>query len=80
MSDGISVSELHELSASAIQALPRAMPIMSGDTVVGLLVPVRRPSPEAMSALFAEIDAAAARRTPEQNRELEVALGERELD
>jgi hypothetical protein len=80
MSDEITLSELRELSPSAIQALPRAVPIVNGDTTIGILIPVRKPRPEVLAATFAKIDAEAARRTPEETRELEIALGERGPD
>jgi hypothetical protein len=76
MSDEITLSELRELSAGAIQALPRATPVVSGDTMVAILVPVRTPPPERVAAALAEIDAAAAARTPEEVAEIEAFLDE----
>jgi hypothetical protein len=76
MSETITLSELREMSASAIQALPRATHILNGDDTVGILIPVRKPSPAEAAAAFAKVDAAAARRTPEEKKELEVLLGD----
>ena len=74
MSDTITVSELRGLSANAIQALKRATHIVDGDEAVGILLPFRKPSPEQIAAISAEMDAIEAMRTPEVQAEFDAAL------
>ncbi|AWN45607.1 hypothetical protein DK419_04115 [Methylobacterium terrae] len=77
MKSAISMRELQKMSAGAIQALPHAMPIKNGTATVGILLPVHRVSPEEMRKVLADIDAAAARRTPEENAVIDRLLAER---
>jgi hypothetical protein len=77
MSRSISIEELHEISAEAIQALPRAVPIKNDGATVGVLMPLPRVSTEYMRKVLADIDAAAARRTPEENAAIDRLLAER---
>ena len=72
--DKITISELQGLSASAIQALPYAVPIKNGDETAGLLLPIKKASPELIASVFAKIDADAAKRTPEEQTEIEAFL------
>lgn len=77
----ISMRELNELSAGAIQALPHAVPIKDGTVTVGVLMPVpgvaKAELREDMRELLARIDAAAAAYTPEENAAIEALLRER---
>ena len=80
MASEITVRELRDLSEAQIQALPHAIPIKSGDDTIGFIMPYRKPSQERVKKVLAEIDAAAAKRTAEETRALEILLGEREPD
>lgn len=85
MTRAISMRELQKLSARAIQALPHAVPIKSGTTTVAMLTPVRKPLckpglSDAMRKALADIDEAAARRTPEENKAIDELLAERGID
>lgn len=74
MSQAITLSEFRKLSAAAIQALSGTVPIKEGDETIGLLLPVRRRTPEELAAISAELDALEAMRTPEQQAEYDAAL------
>ncbi|MGX7708112.1 hypothetical protein [Methylobacterium sp. Gmos1] len=77
MKSAISMRELQKMSAGAIQALPHAVPIKNGTQTVGILLPLHRVSPDYMRKVLADIDAAAARRTPEENAVIDRLLAER---
>lgn len=66
------------MPASAIQALPHAVPVKDGETTIALLLPIRKPAKELIDEVFAEVDAAASRRTPEETAALERWLDEKE--
>ena len=70
MKTGITMRELQKMSAGKIQALPHTMPIKNGRETVGLLVPLKKASKQEIDAVFAKIDAAAAKRTPEETKAL----------
>lgn len=65
----LTIGELRELSAGAIRALPRAVPIRSGDETLGFLVPVAAASPELLASASAGTDLAGAKRTPGEDAE-----------
>lgn len=76
----ITVAELKEMSAEAIQALPYSVPIKDGELTVGVLTPVHGLTVEQMEEVFAEADAVAARRTPEEQAAVERLLAERGIE
>src|SRR4051794_5312338 len=78
LGEAITMRELQKMSAGAIRSLPHAVPVKSGAATVALLVPIQKASPELVASVLARIDAATAKRSPEQTAALEVALGERE--
>ena len=81
MTRAISMRELQKISAGAIQALPHAVPIKNGTTTVGVLLPVRSAaSNEYLRKVLADIEAAAARYTPEENKAIDDLLAERGVD
>ncbi|GJD60322.1 hypothetical protein CS379_29845 [Methylobacterium frigidaeris] len=80
MRSAISMRELQRMSAGAIQILPHAMPIKNGTATVGILLPIRIVSPEYMRKVLADSDAAAARRTPEENAAIDRLLAERGIE
>lgn len=78
MTRAISMRELQKISAGAIQALPHAVPIKNGTTTVGVLLPVRSPASSAyLRKVMEDIEAAAARRSPEENEAIDRLLAER---
>lgn len=74
MSHAITLNEFRKLSADAIQALPGTIPIKEGNETIGLLLPVRRRTPEDIAAISAELEALEAMRTPEVQAEYDAAL------
>lgn len=77
MTSAISMRDLQRLSAGAIQALPHAVPIKNGTATVGVLLPVHTLSREYLSTVLADIEAAAERRSPEQEAAIDRLLAER---
>jgi hypothetical protein len=77
MTRAISMRELQKLSASAIQALRHPVPIKSGKETVAVLLPVRSGSREHLRQVLADIDAAVAQQTPEENAAIDRLLAER---
>ena len=73
----ISMRDLQKLSAGAIQALPHAVPIKNGKATVGVLLPVQSASKEYLLKVLADIEAAAAKYTPEENAAIDRLLAER---
>ncbi|SEO95367.1 hypothetical protein SAMN04487843_105170 [Methylobacterium sp. ap11] len=80
MKSAISMRELQKMSAGAIQALPHPVPIKNGTATVGVLLPIHSVSPETMRKVLADIDAAATRRTPEENAAIDRLLAERGIE
>ena len=76
----ITVAELKEMSAEAIQALPDSVPIKDGNLTIGVLTPVRGFTTEQVAALFATADEASAARTPEEREAVERLLAERGIE
>lgn len=77
MARAISMRDLQKLSAGAIQALPHAVPIKNGTATVGVLLPVHSASKEYLRKVLADIDAAAAERSPKENEAIDQLLAER---
>jgi hypothetical protein len=77
MARAISMRDLQKLSAGAIQALPHAVPIKNGTATVGVLLPVHSASKEYLRKVLADIDTAAAQRSPEENKAIDRLLAER---
>lgn len=80
MAAPLSMDELKQMSEAQVQALPHAIEIKAGETTIAFLVPYRKPSQEQVNKVLREIDEAAAKRSAEETRALEVMLGEREPD
>lgn len=78
--NAISMRDLQKLSAGAIQALPHAVPIKNGTATVGVLLPVHHVSAEYLRTVMAEIETAAAARSPEENAAIDALLAERSID
>jgi hypothetical protein len=74
----ITMRELQKMSAGTIQALPHAVPVKNGPATVAILVPIQKASKQLVDEVLARIDAAAAKRSPEQTAALEIMLGERQ--
>lgn len=47
--------ELQKMSAAAIQSLPHAIPIKSGDETVGILMPFRKIPPDHLAKVLDKI-------------------------
>ena len=77
MTRAISMRDLQKLSAGAIQALPHAVPIKNGVATVGVLLPVHSASKEYLRKVLDDIDAAAARRSPQESEAVDRLLAER---
>lgn len=77
MTSAISMRDLQKLLASAIQALPHAVPIKNGTATVGVLLPVHTLSRDYLTKLLADIEVAAERRLPEQGTAIDQLLAER---
>jgi len=80
MTRAISMRELQKLSAGAIQALQHPVPIKNGTATVGILVPVHSASKDYLRKVLADIDAAAAARTPSENAAVDKLLAERGIE
>ncbi|MBP1178451.1 hypothetical protein [Methylobacterium sp. PvR107] len=80
MPSAISMRDLQRLSAGAIQALPYAVPIKNGTATVGVLLPIHTLSREYLSKVLADIEAAAALRSPEQEAAIDQLLAERGVE
>lgn len=80
MARAISMHDLQKLSAGAIQALPHAVPIKNGTATVGVLLPVHSASKEYLRKVLADIDAAAAQRSPQENEAIDRLLAERGVE
>jgi hypothetical protein len=76
----ISVHDLQRLSASAIQALPHAVPIKNGTATVGVLLPAHTLSRKYLCKVLADIEAAAARRSPEQEKVIDQLRAQRGIE
>ncbi|TCR60654.1 hypothetical protein [Bosea sp. BK604] len=74
----VTMRELQKMSAGAIQALPHPVPIKSGTATVGLLVPVKKPDTETISAALKRSDDYHAALSPDMKLRLERFLGERD--
>ncbi len=72
--------DLKRLSAGVIQALPHAVPIKDGTATVGVLSPIHTLSREYPSKVLADIEAAAARRSSEQEAAVDQLLAERGIE
>ena len=77
MTSAISMRNLQKLSASAIQALPHAVPIKNGTATVGVLVPMHTLSRRYLTKVLADIEAAAERRSPEQEAAIDELFAKR---
>lgn len=80
MKSAVSMRALQKMSAGAIQALPHAVPIKNGTATVGILLPIHSVPAEYMRKVLADIDAAAARRTPDENAAIDRLLAERGIE
>lgn len=76
MTTAITMRELQKMSAGRIQDLPHAVPIKNGAATVALLVPIHAVPRESVAALLDRIDAAAAKRSPEETARIANLLGE----
>ncbi|KMO41117.1 hypothetical protein VQ02_06315 [Methylobacterium variabile] len=80
MASRIDLDDLPNLTPEAILAWPRAVPIKDDAQTIALLLPVRRVSPEYMRKVLADIEAAAARRTAEEDALIDRLLTGRGID
>ena len=71
----ITMRELQKMSARKIQQLEHPTVIKSGNDTIGLLVPLRNAPKSMLDKVLADIDAAAAKRSPEETARLAAALG-----
>jgi hypothetical protein len=78
MKTAITMRELQKMSARKIQELPRPTPIKSGTETIAFLVPLRKAPKSMVDQVLAEIDAAAAKRSPEETARLAALVGETE--
>lgn len=74
--DAITMRDLQKMSAGTISALPHAVPVKSGTATVAVLIPIQKASPELVSRVLAQIDAATAERSPEEMARLAALVGE----
>ncbi|MET7246345.1 hypothetical protein ABZT49_23610 [Methylobacterium sp. EM32] len=65
------------MSAGAIQALPHPVPIKNGTATVGVLLPIHSVPQEYMQQVLADIRAAAAKHSPEEEAAIDRLLSER---
>ena len=75
MKTAITIHELRTMSAETIRAFKGAIVVKDGAEMIAILIPVRS-AKETVRKILARIDAAAAKRTPEQTSALEKMLGE----
>jgi hypothetical protein len=73
----VTMRELQKMSAATIKALPHAVPIKSGDEVVGMLTPLKRPDPEKIKQVLDRIADDYAALSPETQQWLQRYLDER---
>ncbi|MDW6025565.1 hypothetical protein SAZ10_27760 [Mesorhizobium sp. BAC0120] len=76
----ISMRELQKISAGAIQALPHPVPIKNGTATVGVLVPAHSVSRDYLRKVFALLEEAEAKRTPEEQRAIDEVLAARGIE
>lgn len=76
----ISMQDLQKLSAGAIKALPHAVPVKDGADTIAVLLPINNSRQEYLKTVFAQIDAAVAKYTPEEKAAIERLLAERGID
>lgn len=74
----VTMRELQKMSAATIKALPHAVPIKSGDEVVGMLTPLRKLDPERVKQVFDRIEQNYNALPAETKEWLERFLDERE--
>ncbi|MFN3670429.1 MAG: hypothetical protein ACK4VM_00815 [Bosea sp. (in: a-proteobacteria)] len=73
----VTMRELQKMSAATIKALPHGVPIKSGDEMVGMLTPLRKPDPEKMKAVLDRIEEHYAALPAETKQWLQRYLDER---
>jgi hypothetical protein len=71
----ITMRELQRISAREIQELEHPTAIKSGYDTIALLVPLRKAPKSMVDKVLADIDAAAAKRSPEETARIAAALG-----
>jgi hypothetical protein len=76
----ITMRELQRISARKIQELEHPTAIKSGNDTIALLVPLRKAPKSMVDKVLADIDAAAAARSPEENARIAAMLGEEPED
>ncbi|MFH6785045.1 MULTISPECIES: hypothetical protein [Methylobacterium] len=77
MKSAISMRALQKMSAGAIQALPHPAPIENGTATVGVLLPIHSGPEEYMQKVPADIRAAAAKHSPEEEAAIDRLRAER---
>ena len=74
MEAGITMRDLQKISASGIEALPRATAIRNGKKTVGFLVPIRKAPPALIEEATRLVAAEWAARSPEDEALITEAL------
>lgn len=74
----VTMRELQKMSAATIKSLPHAVPIKSGNEIVGMLTPLSKPNPQAMKDVLDRIEGHYAQLPQETKDWLQRFLDERE--